>query len=193
MAKPPRFPYTPSSDADSEEARMTAEAERVVLEAYGPTFKFLDDDGAPKGPFPPLLYTPSLFVTYLKLSHANLTYKSFVARQRELAVLATAGVTQAQYILYAHKRIGVSTGLSQEQVDDAAAGRAPKGLEGKDAAIYDLSLEMAKNFGRLEDRSWERGEKELGKEAIAALSQIVGSIMLSSCLVNIADAEPPQD
>ena len=164
-----------------------------MLEAYGPTFKFLGDDGSPKGPFPPLLYTPSTFVPYLKVSRDMLTYPTFVPKQRELAVLATAGVTQAQYIVYAHKHIGMSLGWSQEQVDDAAAGEAPKGLEEKDTLIYDLSLEMARNFGRLEDRSWERGEKELGKEAMAALSQIVGSIMLSSCLVNITDAEVPKD
>lgn len=81
----------------------------------------------------------------------------FTARERELGVLAVAGVTRAEYVLYAHRRIASSVGLEEEIVEVALEGGEGVdmvGLSAREESVYRLALEMARNWGRVSDETW---------------------------------------
>lgn len=143
------------------------------------------------GPFVTLQYAPEAFMPYLNYVHALNTLPYLTTKERELTVLAGCSITQAQFIIYAHKKIGMSVGLTQEQVDDAARGKAPEGLGERERCVYGVALEIARRQGKVADDQFEAATKELGREGVAALANVVGAILASSVLVNVADVPVP--
>jgi 4-carboxymuconolactone decarboxylase len=182
---PSRFP----SGAHSEEQKAAfAAAEEAVAETFASAYLNLKDTaGNLLGPFPVLSYTPRTFLPYLR--HVNEVNISplITAKERELAILATCSVTGSDYIIYAHKVVGKSLGLSQEQVDWAAMGRCPNGLELRDRTVFEIGLKLATSWGRLEDDLFDGAVKVLGRDGVSALSQIVGAYAMNSVIVNVAD------
>jgi 4-carboxymuconolactone decarboxylase len=188
-----RFPSVPSSDLSDPQRQANEEAERTVRAAFGSSFSLTDSNGALLGPFAVLTYTPNSFVPYLHHTASVLLTSLFSPRERELATLAVCSVTKAEYVRYAHVKIGIAVGFSKEQADGAVEGRMELGLEGREMLVYELALVMAKNYGRLSDEAWERGRTVLGRDGMAALSQIVASYLHSSVLVNLAQIKVPGD
>jgi 4-carboxymuconolactone decarboxylase len=188
-----RFPPIPSSDLSDSQKQANEEAEKTVRAAFGSSFSLTDSNGTLLGPFTVLTYTPNSFVPYLHHTASVLLTSLFSARERELATLAVCSVTKAEYVRYAHMKIGMAVGLSEEQVDGAVEGKLDLGLEGREMLVYELALVMAKSFGKLNDEAWERGRTVLGRDGMAALSQIVASYLHSSILVNLAQTKVPGD
>lgn len=185
----PRFP--PGEQNDAQKAAF-AEAEKRVRETFGSNFKLKDDQGNLLGPFAILSYTSESFLPYLNFAAAVNTLPYITARERELTALATGFVTQTPYIVYAHKNIGMTMGLSQEQVDDAAEGKSPEALEEREKLVYDLALEMAKTSGKVTDEQFQLGVQGIGREGVSSIAQLVGAYLLGSVLVNGADVTVPQ-
>ena len=188
-----RFPPIPESEFTPAQETAYSEAIRVVREAFGSSFSLTDSTGALLGPFAVLMYTPNTLTPYLQHTASVLLKSQLSARERELATLSVVSITKAEYIRYAHMKIGIAVGLSQEQVEGAVAGKEDLGLEEREKAVYDIALEMGRNYGRLSDESWERGRETLGREGMAALSQVVASYLHSSVLVNLAEVQVPKN
>jgi alkylhydroperoxidase/carboxymuconolactone decarboxylase family protein YurZ len=188
-----RFPSTLADAKTSAQKEGIVEAERVVLEAFGPTIKLRDEDGSLLGPFAPLMYTPENIVPYLKHAAACVGTKHLTLRERELVTLAVGSVARADYVLYAHKHIAISIGLSPEQADSAASGTTPTDLNESETLLFAMGLEMAKGYGKVSEKCWEMGKKMLGLEGMAAVAQLVGSYLHASCLVNCAKVRSPKE
>lgn len=191
MANPNPAPRFPATSQTPEQAAATAEAERLVTLAFGPSFQLKDAQGNLLGPFSTLSYTPSTLLPFLNYSASFVGLETLTGKERELAVLATCFVTKAEYALYAHQRIGISLGLTEQQAQEASDGMVPGGLEKREDVVYGLALEMAKGFGRLSDAMFESAVGELGRDGVAQLAQVVGGYMLSSMLINVAAVKVP--
>jgi alkylhydroperoxidase/carboxymuconolactone decarboxylase family protein YurZ len=185
---PTRFPSTSQTP---EQAAAAAEAERIILAKFGPSFQLKDADGNLLGPFSTLSYTPSTFLPYLDYANAFTSLLLLAAKERELAILATCSVTKSEYALYAHRRIGVSVGLTEEQVRNAGEGRIPEGLVKRERDVYVLALEMARRFGTLSDEVFEQAVGVIGRDGVSQLAQVVGGYLLGSVLINVADVKVP--
>lgn len=152
------------------------------------------------GPFGPLSYTPSILAPYLSHIGAINTTPLLTPKERELVVLATTSITKAAYIEYAHKKIGLTAGLSREQVDAAASGlpvsSVPELIE-REQIAYELGLELAKRSGKVDDVLFEEamgvGKGSLGREGVSAVAQVVGAYLLAAVLVNVAGVGVPEE
>lgn len=187
-SKASRFP---ADSQTPEQKAALAEAERLTKKIYGESFKLKDPQGNLLGPFGILAYTPKTFLAYLNYTQAYTTLPNLTPRERELSTLATVSVTKSDYVEYAHQQIGISVGLTKAQVERASKGRVPKGLSDREECIYELALDLAQDFGVMKDRDFSRAVSLLGREGIAALTQLVGGYMLSSTLVSVAGVPVP--
>lgn len=188
-SKGPRFP--PDGQTDEQKAAL-AEAERLVKLVYGENFQLKDSEGNLLGPFGILSYASNTLLPYLNYSQSYVTLPTITAKERELCVLATVSVTKSAYIEYAHKQIGISVGLTQDQVDRASKGRTPEGLTDREEFVYELAVNMAKDFGVIKDKDFNSAVSVLGKDGVSQVAQMVGGYMLSSVLVTVADVPVPQ-
>ena len=183
-----RFP----ADGQTEEQKAAfAEAEKLVAQTYGSSFQLKDAQGNLLGPFGVLSYTPTTFIPYLNYSQSFATLPYITPKERELSVLATTSVTKNAYILYAHKAIGISVGLTAAQAQDASEGRLPKHLQEREIFVFELALKIAKKFGTLDDKLFDVAVQKIGRDGIAQLSQVVGGYLLAGVLVNVADVAVP--
>ncbi|KAL2063574.1 hypothetical protein VTL71DRAFT_5379 [Oculimacula yallundae] len=188
--KPPRFPSVPDTP---EKAEAFAEVERIVKELHGASFKVKDDNGNFLGPFAVLAAAPKSFMPYLEYTLAFIKLPHLNSKERELAILAAVSVTKSEFVDFAHRNIGMAQGLSQAQVDSASKGLAPiEGLSDREKSIYELSLRLARGFGKIDDEKFDLAITLLGRDGVSQVAQLVGGYMLVSLLVNVADVRAPQ-
>lgn len=104
--------------------------------------------------------------------------------------------TGARYPLYAHKRLALSLGLSDSQVECAATfdSKTPEGISQVEAAVYESAGEIADvRGGPLCEESFERMVKSLGdRERVAEVMLTVGFYQFASTIMNVADVAPPE-
>ena len=127
------------------------------------------------------------------MGDAVLNQKDFKPRARELVILAVVAVYDCPFVLYAHTRIALQLGLSEKQVALAAQGIAPEGLTEEEDVIYATALELARSRGPLDEQSWKRAERTLGRERSARLAHVVGMYQYSSTLLNLGAVPVPED
>ncbi|KAF2763049.1 hypothetical protein EJ05DRAFT_534472 [Pseudovirgaria hyperparasitica] len=189
VAKAPRFPSVFGSQEQKEAFEQT---ERDVKELQGESFSFKDAQGNFLGPFGVLCYTPSTFKPFLSYSKSYYTLPHLTPKERELTTLATVSVTKSDYVEYAHQKIGISLGLTQDQVERASAGHLPKGLSDREECVYELALSVARGFGNIKDKQFDSAVALLGKEGVAALAQLVGGYLLISTMESVAGGSVPE-
>ena len=156
--KQPRFPRNPCPSAHYTLSLLSSEHEAQRL--FGKSFTLRSPiTGELLGPFALLSYTDAWIPRYCAYIHrAVLTTTLFNSRERELIVLAVAGATRAEYVVYAHRRIARAVGLDAEQIEAALEGRAwtdMLDLSVREKNIYRLASEMAASWGRVADATWQ--------------------------------------
>jgi hypothetical protein len=182
----------PSDGQTAEQKSALAEAARIAKQIYGSSYTLEDAQGNLLGPFGILSYTPKSFLGYLNYTQQYATLPYITAKERELCTLATVSVTKSAYINYAHQKIGISVGLTKEQVERASKGHVPKKLTDREELVYELALDIAKDFGFLKTKDFKEAVSVIGREGIAQVAQMVGGYMLSSVLVTVADVAVPK-
>ena len=127
------------------------------------------------------------------LGDAILHQRTIDPRSRELICLAVTAVFEVPYIRYAHERIGMTVGLSQEQVSSAVKGIVPKDLVESDTVIYKTALKLAQSRGSLDNEIWREAEVKLGKERAARVGHIVAWFIYNCTLLNLGAVDVPLD
>ena len=136
-------------------------------------------------------YTPDLFPSYVNFTDAISNQKDLSPSERELIILAVTATNRVPYMLYAHSRIALKLGITEEQVTSASKGIEPTGLtEGK--AIYATALELAKSGAPLEEDTWQRAEAALGKARCARIAHVVGLYMYTGVLLRLGAIPAPE-
>ena len=129
----------------------------------------------------------------MAIGDAILNQKELEPRARELVILAVMAVVDCPFVLYAHTRIAVKLGLSEEQVALACKGKVPTGLTEEQAIIYITALELARSRGPLDEQIWQRAETALGRAMSARLAHVVGLYLYSSTILNLGAIPAPID
>ena len=155
--KPPRFPRHPCPTAHYTLSLLDSEHQAQRL--FGKSFTLRSPvTGELLGPFALLSYTDAWIPMYCKYIHKVVSTPLFTLRERELIVLAVAGVTRAEYVVYAHRRIAAAAGLDEDVVEAALKGCAwmeMLDLSAREKNVYRLAAEMARSWGRVGDATWD--------------------------------------
>lgn len=153
----PRFPRNPCPSAHHTLSLPHTEHEAQRL--FGASFTLRSPTtGELLGPFALLAYTDGWIYRYCAYIHRVVSTPLFTARERELIVLVVAGVTQAAYVVCSHRRIATSVGLSASVVEGALSGfdvSARLDLSPRERNVYVLASEMARNWGRVRNETWD--------------------------------------
>ena len=136
-------------------------------------------------------YTPDLFQPYITFAEAIVKQKDISPRERELAVLAVTAVHDVPYVEYAHTRIALGLGLTNEQVALAVKGVQPKGLTTEEEVFYATALELTETECPLKEETWQRAEAILGKARCARLAHIVGLYLYVGSLLRMGAVTAP--
>jgi hypothetical protein len=136
-------------------------------------------------------YTPDIGVSMMEFGDVILNQKGISVRERELAILAICGVFESPFIAYAHKKVALASGLEDYQVEVACVRRTPAGLTTEEAAVYDLSLELAQTRTMLNDTDFLKYERLLGKEKCLRVAHIAGLYIYTATFMRLTNLQAP--
>ena len=122
------------------------------------------DNGEIPNVFKGMVAHPWLFRKWAPLASHLLNRSTLDARDRELAILCTAGFEDSEYELHHHREIGAAVGLRPDEVEAAIAGD-PTPFSGTERAVVTATLELARE-GDLADETWDDLTRHLRQEQI---------------------------
>lgn len=168
-----RLPWYSPTDLDP--------ARRAVYDAIagGPraagvqAFQLTDEEGRLEGPFNAMLVCPSLGGAVQALGTAVRYGTSLTDRVREIAILTVAAQRRSDFEWYAHSRVALRSGLSDDELSDLREGRSPSTLSpAEDAALAMVRALVTR--ADLDDEEFAAAIGALGIEQLAELVTLVG-------------------
>ena len=169
----PRIPPLPPSEQD-DQARELLGGVRV--------------DGAPASNiFATLVRHPGLFRRWLPFG-GKLLAGRLPARERELLILRTAVLCQADYEWGQHRLIGLSAGLSESEIERVREGADAPGWDEADATLLRAADELHAR-ARISDATWEQLASRYDQRQLIEIPMVVGHYHMVAFTLNSLGVE----
>lgn len=166
-----RLPH-PTPDELDEDQRAVYDEITGGPRGSGP-FRLTDDEGRLHGPFNAMLVNPHLGLTVQRLG-ADIRYRSTLdAREREIAILALAHLRDSDFEWYAHERVGVVVGMTQEELDALDTGGTPASFSDREQVVLAATRALVSERD-LDEATYDEALRLLGRTTIADLITLVG-------------------
>jgi 4-carboxymuconolactone decarboxylase len=170
---PPRLDLIAPADLDDAQRALYAAITGGPRASQAGTVPIVDESGRLLGPFAVMLLTPEVGNAVQQVGAKIRFATALTARERELAILAVAGVLRSDFERLAHEPAALRAGLTRAQVNAVLSGQVPGGLDGDEPLVCQLAQVMTADR-TLADEDYEAGVAGLGKERLAELTWLVG-------------------
>ena len=152
-------------------------------------FPLTDSDGALNGPFGVMLYVPELGHALQELGSAIRYRSGLSGRVREIAVLQVAVSERSAFELWAHQRLGLNAGLSEEEVESIASGHFSSS-DPTEQACYRFVAELNCRDD-LSDEAFANYVDVIGRPGILELTVLVGYYSTLALSMRVFDIGVP--
>jgi 4-carboxymuconolactone decarboxylase len=169
----PRIPPLPAAEQD--------EQQRELLSGVRVT------DAPAANIFATLVRHPGLFRRWLPFGGKLLAGKLPV-RDRELLILRTAHLCDAEYEWGQHRLIGLKAGITEAEVERVRRGSEAEGWEPFDAALMSAADELHAN-ARISDATWETLASRFDERQLIEVPMVVGHYHLVAFTLNSLGVE----
>jgi 4-carboxymuconolactone decarboxylase len=111
-------------------------------------------------------------------------------RLNEFAILIQARLWTSQVEWTAHYPLALKAGLSQAVADDLKVGKRPASMQPDEAAVYDLSMDLAKDHV-VSDATFKKAREVFSDQQIVDLITVSGVYITLAMLSNTAEDQTP--
>lgn len=174
-----------------------SEAQRALYEeiAHGSraaesAFPLVDDTGALTGPFDAMLLEPRIGRALQAVGAALRFHGSLTDRAREMAILMVGHHHDSDFEVFAHEAVGRRIGLSEADLADLAAKRAPRSADACEAAVLDVASRLLQD-GDFDDETYHAVVGVLGEEGIFEVNAVVGYYSLLATQLKVFGVSVP--
>jgi alkylhydroperoxidase/carboxymuconolactone decarboxylase family protein YurZ len=143
------------------------------------------------GPFNAMVHYPDIGTDFYALQRRIMRQGGISRAASELLVLATVSRSGAAYGIYAHIKLGLAAGLTQEQIDAILAGKRPPNLNEEESVVYDLTAAILAG-GSVPEEVYQRAKGFLGEKGYMAVSAKVGLFQFIGTILNAYDEPAPE-
>jgi 4-carboxymuconolactone decarboxylase len=105
-------------------------------------FRLTDEDGRLHGPFGLMLDVPRVGMPLQQLGSALRFETELTDREREIAILTVARITDSAFERHAHNAVGAAVGLGVDELAALAAGDFA-GRDDRETAVAELTVRLA--------------------------------------------------
>ena len=147
------------------------------------------DEGAMLGPFNAWVTAPGIGGRVAELGAALRFESSIERRLLEVAIITVGARWQAEFEWWAHSRMALRYGVSQDAVDAIARGASPPLLE-DERVVYAVARQLVDN-GRVDRTTYDAAHSLLGDRGIVELVTLCGYYTLVSFTLNAFDVGLP--
>lgn len=146
--------------------------------------------GAIHGPFQAWLAAPEFADKAQRLGQYARFDSSLSPELSELAILATAKAFRSEFEWWAHERLALEAGVSQDVVDAIQEGRDPPFENETARVVFETATEL-QEARRLSDVAFARAKAALGDRGLVDLIGICGYYCLVSLTLNAYEVPRP--
>jgi 4-carboxymuconolactone decarboxylase len=147
------------------------------------------DDGALMGPFNAWVTAPAIGGRLAELG-AALRFESSVARRLlEVAIITVGARWQAEFEWWAHSRMALHHGVSEESVDAIARGETPS-LPDDERVVHTVARQLVDD-GHVDPATYDEARRLLGDRGVVELVTLCGYYTLVSFTLNAFDVALP--
>jgi 4-carboxymuconolactone decarboxylase len=143
------------------------------------------------GPFNPLLYSPGITLSFVKLQEAEWKYTSLSKRVREVVILTVGAVWQSDYERYAHSAVARTVGLSEEAIRTLVAGGLPEDLNNEEQIAHRYARQLSAEH-RVDSDLYSAAEQAFGKQGLVDLTYLTGIYHIVCALINGFETPVPE-
>ena len=147
------------------------------------------NDGALLGPFNAWVTAPGIGGRVAELGAALRFESSIERRLLEVAIITVGARWQAEFEWWAHSRMALRHGVSQDAVDAIARGASPA-LADDERVVYAVARQLVDN-GRVDRTTYDAAHSLLGDRGIVELVTLCGYYTLVSFTLNAFDVGLP--
>jgi 4-carboxymuconolactone decarboxylase len=171
----PRIPPLPAAERDARTAELLDALRRP--------------DGSELNIFATLAHHPRLLRRWSTFGGMLLYGGALPARDRELLILRTGWLCESPYEWGQHVEIGLSAGLTQEEVDRVPAGPDGEGWSVEDATLLRAADDLHRD-NRIGDATWEALAARYDPQQLLEVCMLVGQYHLVAFTLNSLGVEP---
>jgi 4-carboxymuconolactone decarboxylase len=163
---------------------------RAVWDAITATRgSLLTEEGALMGPFNAWVTAPGIGARLAELGAALRFESSIERRLLEVAIITVGARWQAEFEWWAHSRMALQFGVSQDAVDAIARGTTPT-LPDDERVVHDVARQLAET-GHVEQDTYAAARELLGDRGIVELVTLCGYYTLVSFTLNAFEVALP--
>ena len=145
-------------------------------------------DGRPLNIFATLAHHPLLLRRFTALGGVFLALNQLPAREREIVILRVAWRTGSVYEFGQHTRIGLASGLGEEEVVRVAR-EGDDGWDPADAALI-AAVDELQAADRVGDDTWAELSGRYTEAELLELLALIGFYRMTAGILNSAGVEP---
>jgi 4-carboxymuconolactone decarboxylase len=176
-AKAARFPQVTMEQLNEQQKAAAKEFLKVSSGGLG-------------GPYNVLLRSPEMAAKRFALM-TYLRFQTSVPRHlNEFAILIQGRLATAQYEWWAHYPLALKAGLSKAVADQLKEGKRPTAMTAEEAAVYQFCVELSLDH-KVSDATFDTLKKFLNERQIVDLIVISAEYVSTSWMLNVAEAEVP--
>jgi 4-carboxymuconolactone decarboxylase len=147
------------------------------------------DEGALMGPFNAWVTAPGIGRRLAELGAALRFESSIERRLLEVAIITAGARWRAEFEWWAHSRMAIHHGVSQEAVDAIARGETPD-LPDDERAVHAVARQLVDD-GHVDQATHDAARELLGDRGIVELVTLCGYYTLVSFTLNAFDVPLP--
>jgi alkylhydroperoxidase family enzyme len=155
-------------------------------------FQLADEKGRLQGPFNAMLVNPKVAMSVQALGAAVRFDSALSDRAREIAILRLASLEQCDFEWYAHERVGIRDGVTEEELGVLKNGNLPSSFGPEEVLIGDVVASL-QSKRELSDELYYQAHETLGLTRLADVITLVGYYQLISLSLNAWRVPLPAD
>jgi 4-carboxymuconolactone decarboxylase len=157
-------------------------------EAEETLVKLFSLDGRPLNIFTTFAHHPLLLKRYIALGGVFLAHNQVPAREREIVILRVAWLTGSVYEFGHHTRIGLESGLDEDEIARIASA-GTEGWQPAEAALLQAADEIHAT-DRLGDETWAELAARYSEAELLELLALIGFYRMTAGVLNSIGVEP---
>ena len=139
--------------------------------------------GGVRGPYGVLLHSPDLAA---RIAHTGTFVRydlDLPESLRETIIIATASEIKSQYEFFAHARLALQAGVSEDTIQAIAQGTAPEGLSGDEAMLVRYVQELLR-YHKISDPTFNAVRDRFGVQKTLEITALVGGMCDAAHLIH---------
>ncbi|MCZ6873136.1 MAG: carboxymuconolactone decarboxylase family protein [bacterium] len=147
--------------------------------------------GGVRGPYGVLLHSPDLAA---RIAHTGTFVRydlDLPESLRETIIIATASEIKSQYEFFAHARLALQAGVSEDTIQAIAQGTAPEGLSGDEAILVRYVQELLR-YHKISDPTFNAVRDRFGVQKTLEITALVGHYLLVGQILAAFEVDLPE-